>query len=70
MNNLINTLFCCRYTVEMVMQTVNLTRKQYDEIANLAKEDCNGNFSKAIRIKLGEKPEPREFQIRGMSENV
>jgi len=64
MNNLINTLFCCRYTVEMVMQTVNLTRKQYDEIANLAKKDCNGNFSKAIRIKLGEEPERTDVAVR------
>jgi len=54
----------------MVMQTVNLTRKQYDEIADLAKEDCNGNFSKALRIKLGEKPESKPFQLEGLSNSV
>lgn len=46
------------------MQTVNFTRKQYDEIANLAKTDCNGNFSKAVRRKLGEKPERTDVALR------
>jgi len=67
---MLNTLGCSRYTVEMVMQTVNLTRKQYDEIANLAKTDCDGNFSKALRIKLGEEPEKEEFRIEGFSQRV
>jgi len=55
---------CSRYVTEMVMQTVNLTREQYDEIANLAKKDCNGNFSKALRIKLGERPERNDIVLR------
>lgn len=50
----------------MVMHTVNFTREQYDEIDDLAKKDCNGNFSKALRIKLGEKPE-RHSILEGLS---
>ena len=46
------------------MHTVNFTREQYNQLADLAKADCKGNFSKAVRIKLGEKPERTDIVLR------
>lgn len=50
-----------------VHKTVALSIKQFAEIDELAIREYNGNFSKALRIKLGEKPESRPFQLEGLS---
>lgn len=43
---------------------VNFTRELYDEIEDLAQKDYKGNFSQAMRIKLGEKPERKDVVLR------
>lgn len=55
---------CCIVLIDMVTQTVNFPREMYDEIADLAKQKCKGNFSKALRIKIGEKPERSDVILR------
>jgi len=53
-----------------VLKTVALSIEQFAEIDKLAQTDCNGNFSQALRIKLGEKPERRPFQLEGIGRRV
>jgi len=46
------------------MKSVNFTRDLYDEIEDFAQKECNGNFSQALRRKLGEKPERDDIVLR------
>ena len=48
----------------MPAKMVNFTRKLYDEIEDLAQKEYKGNFSQAMRIKLGEKPERDDIVLR------
>jgi len=47
-----------------VHKTVALSIKQFTEIDELAIREFQGNFSKALRIKLGEKPERSDIVMR------
>jgi len=48
----------------MPAKMVNFTRELYDEIEDLAQKKYKGNFSQAMRIKLGEKPESDDVVLR------
>jgi len=47
-----------------------ITQEQFKELNKIAESMCNGNFSQALRRKLGEKPESRPFQFKGISGHV
>jgi len=47
-----------------------ITQEQFKELNKIAESTCNGNFSQALRRKLGEKPESRPFQLEGLSRHV
>ena len=50
--------------ITMPAKMVNFTRELYDEIEDLAQKEYKGNFSQAMRIKLGEKPERKDVVLR------
>jgi len=52
----------------MYSKNVALSKKQINDLENLAKTKFNGNFSEALRYTLGDKPET--FSIARLTHNV